>query len=220
VRVYHFLKACHARDDLKRWQIRVSRLKDLNDPFELTICGITDPVERTAADGLGTAWNERNGLLCFSRQWESPVLWGHYGDKHRGICLGIDIQDDHVSQIAYRCCGVRPPRPLVELVTGPPFSNEAEAFIRQVLTTKYREWSYEDEVRAFLQRRDPDANGDCWQDFCGEFALKEVIAGRYCSASRTDILAWLGPHSSEVIIIKAGFSEDCTYRVVEDVRGF
>ena len=35
--------------------------------------------------------NYERGVCCFSTVHKNPLLWSHYGDKHRGICLGYDL---------------------------------------------------------------------------------------------------------------------------------
>ena len=40
-------------------------------------------------------------MLCFSFKWSNPVLWAHYADKHKGICLGFDVPDDNVQRVKY-----------------------------------------------------------------------------------------------------------------------
>ena len=41
------------------------------------------------------------GVLCFSRGWHNPLLWSHYGDKHRGVCLGFDVPNAHIVHVSY-----------------------------------------------------------------------------------------------------------------------
>lgn len=31
------------------------------------------------------------GVCCFSTNYSSPVLWSHYGDQHKGICIGYSL---------------------------------------------------------------------------------------------------------------------------------
>ena len=41
---------------------------------------------------LEDAPNERNmhGILSLSTRWNSVLMWSHYGDFHRGFCIGFD----------------------------------------------------------------------------------------------------------------------------------
>src|SRR5207253_3097370 len=31
------------------------------------------------------------GICCFSEEYNNPLLWSHYGDQHRGICIGYTL---------------------------------------------------------------------------------------------------------------------------------
>src|SRR2546429_474927 len=63
----------------------------MNDPFELTGGLPCDPQLRGHLTTLISRLNKWCGVLCFSRDWQNAMLWSHYGDKHKGICLGLDI---------------------------------------------------------------------------------------------------------------------------------
>jgi hypothetical protein len=98
MRVYKFLSAKDALRDISERRIKISEIGDMNDPFELLTIETSTLMDRTAAI---ETFARRFGALCFSRSWKSPLLWAHYADKHPGICLGLDIADDYVSEISY-----------------------------------------------------------------------------------------------------------------------
>ena len=56
---------------------------------------------------MKTQLNETKGLICFSRTWSNPLLWGHYAEKHTGIALGFDVPDQLLSQVLYTSQRVR-----------------------------------------------------------------------------------------------------------------
>ncbi|MDW9570209.1 DUF2971 domain-containing protein [Sinorhizobium meliloti] len=31
------------------------------------------------------------GIVCLSDNWQHPMMWSHYADRHRGICLAFDV---------------------------------------------------------------------------------------------------------------------------------
>jgi hypothetical protein len=101
IRLYHFLSAGHALDDIARGRIRISRIEQLNDPFELWCVYQKDRGLRDALRAYKEEMNTRFGMLCFSKHWHNPVLWSHYADRHRGICLGFDIDSRRVKPVAY-----------------------------------------------------------------------------------------------------------------------
>jgi hypothetical protein len=117
--------------------------------------------------------DKRHGLLCFSKTWHDPVLWSHYGEKHRGICLGYDLQDAFVEPVRYRTDRLKP-----------QFSADGELVQNEQLTkdmlfTKYERWHYEDEIRTWvdLDPKTADADGHYFFDYSDQLALREVILG-------------------------------------------
>jgi len=38
---------------------------------------------------------DQYGVLCLTPHWDNLLMWAHYGDAHRGICLGFDIELPH-----------------------------------------------------------------------------------------------------------------------------
>jgi len=74
---------------------------ELNDPFEFLGVDLSDPDFRRQIKATKKTLSESRGLLCFSKNWHNPVLWGHYADKHRGICLGFDMPEDLPTKVDY-----------------------------------------------------------------------------------------------------------------------
>ena len=91
MRVYHFINAQYGLADLQEKRLKISRINDLNDPFEFTGADLSNLEFREAMGGLKDYLNEKWGLLCFSKSWDNPVQWTHYTDKHKGLCLGFDV---------------------------------------------------------------------------------------------------------------------------------
>lgn len=101
MRVYHLQGASHALSNIALKRLKIARFRDLNDPFELQASDLSDSRFRDAARGLKNEFHESRGILCFSRGWYNPVLWSHYADKHRGICLGFDILEKYGQPVRY-----------------------------------------------------------------------------------------------------------------------
>ena len=104
------------------------------------------------------------------------MLWSHYGCCHTGICLGFDIPDtqpdgEHELEVWYQ--------PNLLRVQSKDVNWE---FADRLLRTKYEVWSYEQELRVFVQLNDPpDEKGMNWFYFGEHLDLKEVIVGAQCS---------------------------------------
>ena len=82
MRVYHFLPANFALDDIEKHRIKISEIDQLNDPFELWCVSQKDKRLRIGLQRYKEEMSKRYGMLCFSRHWHNPVLWSHYADKH------------------------------------------------------------------------------------------------------------------------------------------
>ena len=144
MRVYYLCDSHHALLTIALRRMKVSRVADLNDPFELLPINLRDKRLRTLLHSTREQFHQEYGVLCFSRAWSNPVLWSHYADKHRGICLGFDVADELIKPISYV------PR-LAQVSINSKFTKESLVrFIKeQFLFTKFVGWQYEDEVRAF-----------------------------------------------------------------------
>jgi hypothetical protein len=176
-RVYKFLSAHNALDDLERRKIKISTIDELNDPFDLAAGDTTHPEIDDALSKFIPWFRKAKGLLCFCRNWDNILLWSHYAHCHTGICLGFDIPDTQPDggfdlEVSYQ--------PNLLQVQGATDVNWD--FANRLLRTKYEIWSYEQELRIFVQLDDPpDGKGMNWFNFGSDLELKEVIVGCQCS---------------------------------------
>jgi hypothetical protein len=83
---------------------------------------------------------EKYGVLCFSRSCSDILMSSHYGDKHRGICLGFDVHDATCRVVEY----VPDVRGFGNLIVESPSEfpqNEGTEIVDQLLGAKYEGWS-------------------------------------------------------------------------------
>ena len=208
MRLYHFLSAKNALDDLTRRRIKLSQIDDLNDPFELWCSAQGDPEIRKALRKFKSDMSGRYGMLCFSRDWHNPVLWSHYSHKHQGICLGFDVDDQCVKAVNYVV--KRTPLQI------PP----TEETMHQLLFTKHRDWSYEDEWRGWFRLDECDAStGHYFYAIDDKISLREVIAGPLCETPKAIIDSALRGYAGHIRPIKARLAFT-TFEVVKNKQGF
>jgi hypothetical protein len=82
-RVYKFTSAEYGISNLEKKRLKLSTIKDLNDPFDLLPLDTSDPAVSKAADVLiSQLWNTK-AVLCFSRNWDNLLLWSHYESLRR-----------------------------------------------------------------------------------------------------------------------------------------
>jgi hypothetical protein len=101
VRVYHYLEARWALDDIRKRRLKLSKLDDMNDPYEWQCVLALDEHSRQVLDKTYAQVAEKFSVQCFSRSWNNILMWSHYGDRHKGICLGFDVPDEFTREIRY-----------------------------------------------------------------------------------------------------------------------
>ena len=140
MRVYHFLSAKHALENISKGRIKIAQFQDLNDPFELLGPDLSDKPMRRVFIEFNDDIAQRFGTLCFSRTKKNPVLWSHYADKHRGVCLGFDIPDDRLREVKYTS----------NRLEFKSKKDLTDGKVLEFLSTKYKGWAYEEEIRCFF----------------------------------------------------------------------
>jgi hypothetical protein len=215
MRVYNFQSAEHSLSNVSLSRIRVSRFSDVNDPFELlavNVGGRKDVLKHLQE--WRTSLNSEQGLLCFSSGWQNPVLWSHYAAKHRGICLGFDLNDAIANKVKYQSDR------FVAKFDKPSVSEfELDPKLVEALRcTKYKHWEYESEVRVFveLKHRCTEA-GIYFYSFGQQLELREVILGPLCELPLESVKTLVTSLHSGVHVRKARLAFKW-FEVVPDER--
>lgn len=186
---FHFLNEQYGLEDIRERRLKISRLDELNDPFELLVADLSDKEKRKALTATKAELSRNRGLLCFSGNWQTPALWGHYADKHKGLCLGFDMPTQP-KQVSY--VNSRLPWP----------ATIDESFMQSLLFTKFIHWGYEDEYRSYVSLEDEDS-GFYYANFSESLNLKQVIIGAESNITRTQIDTALGDLKNKVEVFKA-----------------
>lgn len=133
------------------------------------------------------------GVMCFSKAWDCPVQWAHYADRHRGICLGFSY-----------------PKELAHIFQPVEYSESkfdakslnVEQILNKALYTKYKNWEYEQEVRAVIELKERDNDGNYYMPFEGNLNLEKVIVGCNCEISRSELDKLIGDLKSKIEVFK------------------
>jgi DUF2971 family protein len=218
MRVYHYLKAKWALDDIKRRRLKLSKIDDMNDPWEWKSVCSDDEQTQWALSSTEQQVIEDWSAACFGRSWKNILMWSHYGDRHKGICLGFDVPDELIKEVNYveslEVIGA-----LTDFETDER-TNEGIRILDKLFSAKYARWCYEEEIRVIGSRKEKDEETrHYFLDFGENLKLKEVIAAVRCPISKAAIEDALQGYSEEVKIIKAGMAHD-KFEIVIDERGF
>jgi hypothetical protein len=170
---YHFLKSSNAITDLERKMIKVSRIDNLNDIFELRPYLRIDKAKRKRLENVRKEIAQNYGMVCFSETWQEPLLWGHYADNNRGIALGFEIISKKYNLVEVQYPPERENDPFGDSLDIP-----TTEYIKELGYKKYANWSYEKEYRFFLKLKDCiNIEGNYYLKMENELALREIILG-------------------------------------------
>jgi hypothetical protein len=196
VRLYKFTgRAEFALSAIERKRLKLGTVDDLNDPFEFRAYHFSNRSERAEFEKHRKLFGEKAGIISFSATWKNPLLWGNYGDNHRGICLGFDVADNAALKVNYVS---------ERLLTTPNYVEMGNLrFPVELAATKFDHWRYEDEYRVVsrLSTKDP-VTGLFFVPFQKDIKLREVIFGAQCDVPLDDIEALI-PNFSDIQITKA-----------------
>ena len=102
------------------------------------------------------------GICAFCKEKSNQVMWSHYADEHKGLCIEFDLRkildqnpDLSVSNVTYQ--SELPESKLVK--TFPPTDSALyvssvvdKSVFSKILTTKDVTWSYEQEIRIIKEK--------------------------------------------------------------------
>jgi len=169
---YQFLSSRDAITNLERRMIKVSRIKTVNDLFELQPYLRLKKGERRQFGKIRTEVARTYGMVCFSTDWQEPIMWGHYADSNKSIVLGFEVMSSTFKIIKVDYPPERKRISLDPKVVTPSEYIEAVGFI------KYEGWSYEKEHRFFVRLHECICiEGNYFVKFDKGLSLKQVIIG-------------------------------------------
>jgi hypothetical protein len=204
----------HAISNISLRRLKIARLSEVNDPFELFGLDCMDKRRRQALDEFKHLYDKTTGMLCFSKGWKNPVLWSHYAAGGRGIALGFDIKTTlglrGVLEVRYEDNKLK--------ALGDEPDPISKGFQELLLVTKFRHWEYEEERRVFLSLPKTIREGTrFFFPFSDELRLREVILGPQCPASLDSMRQLVRATNPEATVCKArlGFKY---FEVKEDGR--
>jgi hypothetical protein len=169
-------------DIILKNRLYAARYKDLNDPMEGQYYYHQGELNKTIRDKI----IEEKGtlrILSLSRINNNQLMWSHYADGHKGIAIGVKIED-----------GIYDVQPIeydgIVTIRNSDYNGQTT---REILRHKLEVWSYEEEVRVFQRNH-----------MFIDVKIEEIILGQRVSNQNVglikDLLDKINP---EIRIIRA-----------------
>lgn len=116
--------------------------------------------------------NSKSGVTCFSEERDNIIMWSHYANSHKGICLGFDITEkstigdfldetmlvDTCSSTVSMSCNVPCSGKIYKIIyneTRPQLIIGKKEPQTDFLEVKFNHWAYEKEWRIMLHTKQP-----------------------------------------------------------------
>lgn len=96
---------------------------------------------------------QRKGICCFSTSHKEPLMWSHYADSHRGMCVGYDfkrVPEPQVSRVEYGWDRIIRTSTIWKAI----FEKDIDAkktINDKLFLRKASQWKYEKEYRIFME---------------------------------------------------------------------
>lgn len=116
---------------------------------------------------------DTRGVLTLSQRWDSPLMWSHYADSHRGFCIEYDATDHrcmNLDRVQYDCDrGIELSAVYSWLIRRD--QGGLERFVESAFYRKARDWEYE------MEWRDVSA---CNGLHSAPFEVSSIVFGMRC----------------------------------------
>ena len=157
-----------------------SKLAHLNDPYDCYYIDNTDtPIYK---DLLSTFC-----VCCFSKNMNEILMWSHYADNHKGVCLEWEIDEldidikERLFEISYQDEIIT----LDFVKTNKGFLDINISSNGKFLIQKFKNWEYEKEVRCYVICEDKLKTGES-KDYIGK--LTTIYFGKNVTQDNIDLI--------------------------------
>ncbi|EKE70188.1 DUF2971 domain-containing protein [Oceanibaculum indicum] len=205
MRLYRFFSAEYGMCSILDRQIRIGRIEELNDDFEFIGVALSEKAERLALRNMRQRLSITKGVICMSKKWESPLMWAHYANSHKGIVLGFDVPDETF----YKVCYVKK-RPTLGDMGLSILGDITPEGMKRMILTKAAGWAYEQEYRAYVELNDGIEINDevhYFMPFSENMKLREVIVGSRYKGPRAEMVAAVNDPSVDVYMARGSFEK-------------
>ncbi|MGG7568061.1 DUF2971 domain-containing protein [Rhodovulum sp. DZ06] len=174
--LYKYYPAEYGREAILNRRLKISELGATNDPFELASINTKDKEVRSKIQDWRREVSRFYGMISLCNNRKNPVMWSHYAEGYKGICLGIEVGMQELTQVKYRA--ERTEISLEQL--NEALLHPGNTDLRDLMCTKFLHWSYESEWRVIfkLSEYDTQERGSLkFLPFSSSLKLREVILG-------------------------------------------
>ncbi len=95
---YHYFSGNkYSIKNLQEGNITFSHINYFNDPCEIALLP-DEELFVTKNSDMRYKYELLLRVFCFSKTFQNPLMWGHYGNSHEGFCVGYDLLKRFLNQ--------------------------------------------------------------------------------------------------------------------------
>jgi Protein of unknown function (DUF2971) len=145
----------HALSAMQNHRYMSTQYGDFRKDPDATHCYIND-LQRDVKNLL-YAQMCKHGVLSLAKRWNCPLMWSHYGDEQRGLCIEYVTTGHHCKSLMPVDYGGSGDIKISDIYRWKiEKSGDAERAIRKAFFhSKARDWRYEREWRDVANAADP-----------------------------------------------------------------
>lgn len=149
LRLYYYTSWKHGIEAIQKQRLKLSDINLVNDPNELSAYYtnqefIDDSIKMYKDQIAGFT-----GMLSLSKEPQCPLMWGHYGENHKGLCLGLDVNEDLAREVIY----IDEKKYLSKEALR---ETDLEDLLLKNLHAKSSDWKYEQEYRIIRRNNESE----------------------------------------------------------------
>jgi hypothetical protein len=165
--------------------VKITKPKELNDPFELIpALNMNNEEERQAIKETVRRMKNETTIFSLSSDPTNNCMWAHYANNFKGICIGINTEF-FFEEIDLYTVDYKLTRPKIDHIEIKKEQSELDDFIMDLMLSKSIHWQEEDEYRYLF-------------NITGEDIEKELILFPFKSISIVEII--VGPRIEKALL--------------------
>ncbi len=167
-----------------------ARLRVTDPAFDPRLPGNMDRFRRMYHDNV----TSKVGVMCLSEVHDDILMWAHYADSHRGVCLVFDPSEPFFAKA--QPVHYRDDRPHVN-----PLIHTQDQMLDAAMFTKSNHWKYEREWRILQYRK-----GDGVYTIPSRALVQVVLGAEISAENEAKVCQWASEAVSPISVIRASLS--------------
>jgi hypothetical protein len=124
--------------------------------------------------------SEKAWICCLSKVYDSLLMWSYYTNNHKGICIGLNMEN--VKKYLHNMLGQIVHTKAIEvsytdILCRPDYFYEYKDYQKYLLCTKAKAWVHEQEKRLIIQEPYYVNKGQCFYPTIGKECFESLYLG-------------------------------------------